>query len=113
MNEPRYTALTEDELKDRLQAVITERDELRAKVNELSVHLEMCADVDTAHCIEIVEQGEQIMALLKALKAVEWVEDGDMAILYCPWCGNFQHVYPFGHASDCQRQAAIAAVEGE
>ena len=90
-----------------------ECDELRARVNELSVHLEMCADVDTAHCIEIVEQGEQIMALLKALKAVEWVEDGDMAILYCPWCGNFQHVYPFGHASDCQRQAAIAAVEGE
>ena len=41
MNEPRYTALTEDELKDRLQAVITERDELRARVNELSVDLEM------------------------------------------------------------------------
>ena len=30
MSEPRYTALTEDELKDRLQAVMTERNELLA-----------------------------------------------------------------------------------
>ena len=85
-----------------------ERDELRARVNELSVHLEMCADVDAAHCIEIVEQGEQIMALLEALKAVEWVGAGN----YCPWCGKWQFTH-LGHADHCQRQAAIAAVEGE
>ena len=75
MNEPRYTALTEDELKDQLQAVMTERDELRARVNELSVHVEMCADVDAAHCIEIVEQGEQIMALLEALEIAPELAD--------------------------------------
>ena len=105
MNEPRYTALTEDELKDRLQAVITERDELRARVNELSVDLEMCADVDAAHCIEIVEQGEQIMALLEALKdAPKWPE-GNL-----PWhmlAGRYRAWY------NSQRQAAMAAAEGE
>jgi len=115
MNEPRYTALTEDELKDRLQAVMTERDELRARVNELSVHLEMCADVDAAHCIEIVEQGEQIMALLEALKAVEWFRYYEHADQqhnpgWCPWCLATE---PGPHNERCQRQAAIAAVEGE
>ena len=45
-------------------------------------------------------------ALLAALKAVEWVDDWRQ----CPWCKN---VEADGHKLDCQRQAAIAAVEGE
>ena len=80
-----------------------ERDELRARVNELSVHLEMCADVDAAHCIEIVEQCEQIIALLKALKAAPEpcaAPPAYMVRRYIDW-----------HKG--QRQAAIAAVEGE
>ena len=103
MNEPRYTALTEDELKDQLQAVMTERDEFHAWTNELLVHLEMCADVDAAHCIEIVEQCEQIIALLKALKAAPEpcaAPPAYMVRRYIDW-----------HKG--QRQAAIAAVEGE
>jgi len=55
--------------------------------------------------------------LLAALKAVEWVPSGrtyvdnEAPIMVCAWqCGNRRHM---GHAPDCQRQAAIAAVEGE
>ena len=44
--------------------------------------------------------------LLAALKEVEWEGDWQQ----CPWCLALEED---GHAPDCQRQAAIAAVEGE
>jgi len=43
--------------------------------------------------------------LLAALEAVEWVPmPENTAFEYCPWCENCDFD---GHASDCQRQAAI------
>ena len=47
-----------------------------------------------------------IAGLVEALTDVEWEHDdiGD----YCAWCGNGK---PHGHASDCKRQAALAAAK--
>ena len=63
------------------------------------------------------EAEELCDTLLAALKAVEWVPSGrtyvdnEAPIMVCAWqCGNRRHM---GHAPDCQRQAAMAAVEGE
>jgi len=41
--------------------------------------------------------------LLAALEAVEFVEGKDL--IRCPWC---EGRWLWGHAPDCQRQAAIA-----
>ena len=47
--------------------------------------------------------------LLAALRSVEWTNAVDGGSV-CAWCGGRKYD---GHAPDCQRQAAIAAVEGE
>ena len=47
--------------------------------------------------------------LLEALKAVEWLFLNDEVIEVCPWCKRSKI---FGHAKKCQRQQAIALVEG-
>jgi len=54
--------------------------------------------------------------LLSALKAVEWYPDPEDGGI-CPWCGGekpweYKDKRGGGHAPDCRRQAAIAAVEG-
>jgi hypothetical protein len=70
MTEPRYTALTHGEALDLLA-------ECYLRCNKLSVKLEMCANLDREHCLEIVRQGEEIMRLRAALEASPWhsVED--------------------------------------
>ena len=48
-----------------------------------------------------------VKALVEALRAVEWggaPGGGSM----CPWCGGRRYD---GHAPDCQRQAALAALD--
>ena len=52
------------------------------------------------------ELADQLRTVLDALKEVEWEGDWQQ----CPWCLALEED---GHAPDCQRQAAIAAVEGE
>ena len=43
--------------------------------------------------------------LREALEAVEWVNDGGTECwIDCPWCGGWVSK---GHASNCQRQAAL------
>ena len=48
------------------------------------------------------------------LESVEWVfidESSSGKSLYlCPWCKQWKHQ---GHASDCQRQAALSKAKGE
>lgn len=48
--------------------------------------------------------------MLEALRAVEWVGDAE-----CPWCGAWYVPGSLGphHKPNCQRQAALAAAEGE
>ncbi len=63
---------------------------------------------DIAYKIEALEQ--QNADLLAALKAVEWTNlewGGNIEV--CPWCVNGKIR---GHHVDCQRQQAIADVEG-
>ena len=55
------------------------------------------------------ELEQQNHTLLAALRSVEWTNAVDGGSV-CAWCGGRKYD---GHAPDCQRQAAIAAVEGE
>jgi len=47
--------------------------------------------------------------LRQALKAVEWCPE-ECNDNVCHWCNWWKHT---GHAPDCQRQAALALVEGD
>jgi len=87
-------------------SVITYEREYREEFQDHTSALERLAKVE-----------QERDTLLAALKAVEWVPSGrtyvdnEAPIMVCAWqCGNRRHM---GHAPDCQRQAAIAAVEGE
>lgn len=47
----------------------------------------------------------QNKALVEALEKVEWVNSGNWWFV-CPWC---MHEKKEGHATNCQRQAALDA----
>lgn len=51
----------------------------------------------------------KVLVLVKAVRAVEWVtrENGTQHH-FCPECGNWEH---YGHATDCELDAALAAFE--
>ena len=53
---------------------------------------------------QLVEVRAQLAVAVAALKEVEWEGDWQQ----CPWCLALEED---GHAPDCQRQAALAAVE--
>ena len=53
---------------------------------------------------------QQNAALVEVAKDVEWIFTDDSLIRTCPWCHNGQIQ---GHSIDCQRQQALALVEGE
>ena len=77
-------------------------DERRAIYDKLE------ADRDAARQ-QIVDEYRDLLA---ALESVEWVRDEDLPEYdkWCPWCGNYRK---YGHASDCQRHAALARARGE
>ena len=51
----------------------------------------------------------QLAAARAALKAVEWVAYDEYRMI-CPWCKELRGELEI-HAPDCQRQAALAAME--
>ena len=50
--------------------------------------------------------------LYAALKAVEWIQDGESGtgeFSVCAWCGNWK---ADGHTKDCQREKVLNKAEG-
>ena len=52
----------------------------------------------------LAEVIKRYLLMLKALEAVEWVEQHWGNSRVCAWCGNYKDE---GHRTDCQRQAAL------
>lgn len=69
-------------------------------------------DRENANLVKAVERLEQQkVALVSALKAVEWLDHRQSD--RCPWCWGVRPDYPYskvvkGHKLDCQRQQALA-----
>lgn len=82
---------------------------------EGALSLSMALDTATARAeaaeAELAASREQVRVLRECIEAVEWVEVpiDDTGYMQCKWCLHYEC---FGHADDCQRQAAIAATEG-
>ena len=99
---------------------IVEIEKMKAQRDDARAHNNILMDQVTEAEMQAAWCKEQLAAAVAALKAVEWIHD-DMTS-YCPWCrGRMEDLsederregFVIGHKPDCQRQAAIAAVEGK
>jgi len=68
---------------------------------------------------QLVDLKAEHELMLEALKNVEWEEDNELNLAYCPWCAKGYYFGAAGdtpiekweHESNCLRQIAIKAAE--